>query len=94
MRNVEAKRGGLDVSLFRLLSEANPSAVIDLSHQYRMNEDIMLLSNRLVYENRLKCGSETVARQSLVLSRRSACGELFEQSCDEKCWIQDLLDDE
>ena len=91
VKNREAKQGGLDVSLFRLLSEAHPEAVGDLSHQYRMNEDIMLLSNRLIYENRLKCGNEFVAKQSLVLPRRKNCQEIFGQTCSQPCWIQDLM---
>src|SRR5258708_3839618 len=38
---------GLDVSLFKRLSEAHPQAVVELTFQYRMNEDIMLLSNKV-----------------------------------------------
>ena len=32
-----------------------------------MNQDIMGLSNALIYENRLKCGTESVARAVLEL---------------------------
>ena len=70
MRNKEARKGGLNVSLFRRLSDAHPEAVVDLNYQYRMNEDIMLLSNRLVYDNRLKCGSVEVAQRSLVIPNK------------------------
>lgn len=94
VRNPEARRGGLDVSLFRLLSEAHPQAVVDLSHQYRMNEDIMLLSNHLIYENRLKCGSEEVASQGLVLPKRMGCAEMHGRvDCGGGCWVQDLLEE-
>ncbi|KAK4689519.1 DNA replication ATP-dependent helicase/nuclease Dna2, partial [Tremellales sp. Uapishka_1] len=86
VRNSDARKGGLDVSLFKLLSSAHPSAVVDLSHQYRMNEDIMTLSNRLIYENKLKCGSEQVAKQSLVLKDPKGCGA----GCED-CWIKSLL---
>lgn len=88
VKNPEARRGGLDVSLFKLLSEKHPQAVVDLSHQYRMNEDIMLLSNRLIYENRLKCGSEQVAKQGLAIPRLQKCPT---GPCDESCWLQHLM---
>ena len=91
VKNHEARKGGLDVSLFKLLSEAHPSAVTDLSYQFRMNEDIMLLSNRLIYEGRLKCGSEMVAKQSLNLPQSKPCQEIFNHASCEACWIQDLL---
>ncbi|KAJ2918121.1 hypothetical protein MD484_g2295, partial [Candolleomyces efflorescens] len=67
VKNPLARRGGLDVSLFRRLSDAHPESVIDLREQYRMNEDIMLLSNKLIYSDRLKCGSEEVAKRRLIL---------------------------
>lgn len=92
VRNADAKRGGLDISLFRLLSEANPEAVTDLSFQYRMNEDIMLLSNKLIYEGRLKCGSEEVAKRGLKLETTS-CSNGLSGSCKKDCWIRDLLDE-
>ena len=57
----------MDVSLFKRLSERHPHAVVSLEHQYRMNQDIMELSNTLIYENRLKCGTERVARAVLEL---------------------------
>lgn len=57
----------MDVSLFKRLSERHPNAVIRLEHQYRMNQDIMELSNTLIYENRLKCGTGDVARALLQL---------------------------
>ena len=57
----------MDVSLFKRLSERHPRAVISLEHQYRMNQDIMELSNTLIYEDRLKCGTEGVARALLQL---------------------------
>ena len=57
----------MDVSLFKRLSEQHPHAVVSLEHQYRMNQDIMELSNTLIYENRLKCGTQDVARALLRL---------------------------
>ncbi|KAF5381699.1 hypothetical protein D9615_005608 [Tricholomella constricta] len=77
VRNRAARKGGLDVSLFRRLSDAHPHAVVDLVYQYRMNDDIMLLSNKLIYGDRLRRGSEAIARQSLVLPDQA----LMSESC-------------
>jgi len=84
VRNVEAQKGGLDISLFRLLSERFPAAMTVLEHQYRMNEDIMLLSNSLVYDGMLKCGNETVAKRVLNIPSRG-------QLQLAKPWIKDIL---
>lgn len=67
VQNDAAKQGGLDISLFKELSDAHPNAVATLSEQYRMSEPIMRLSSQLIYDGRLKCGSEAVARQRLIL---------------------------
>jgi DNA replication ATP-dependent helicase Dna2 len=58
---------GLGVSLFRLLSEHHPNSMVMLDEQYRMNSDIMLLSNTLFYNHQLKCGSVGVASGRLAL---------------------------
>ena len=65
VQNKQAIEGGLDISLFKDLSEAHPKAVVNLEHQYRMCADIMLLANTLIYDGRLKCGSEDVAQRKL-----------------------------
>lgn len=65
VQNKQALEGGLDVSLFKLLSDAQPESVVNLEHQYRMAEDIMLLSKELVYIGRIKCGNEAVANRTL-----------------------------
>jgi DNA replication ATP-dependent helicase Dna2 len=67
VQNKEACEGGLDISLFKLLSENHAEAVVTLEHQYRMCADVMLLSNRLIYSGRLKCGNEAVATRSLEI---------------------------
>uniref|UniRef100_K3X802 DNA replication ATP-dependent helicase/nuclease n=1 Tax=Globisporangium ultimum (strain ATCC 200006 / CBS 805.95 / DAOM BR144) TaxID=431595 RepID=K3X802_GLOUD len=66
--SAQARKEGMDVSLFRRLSEAHPAAVQQLSFQYRMNADIMVLANRLVYGGKLKCGSFQVASNHLSLN--------------------------
>ncbi|KAF8876665.1 DNA replication factor Dna2-domain-containing protein [Infundibulicybe gibba] len=86
-------QGGLDVSLFRRLSDAHPNAVVDLAYQYRMNEDIMLLSNKLIYSDRLRCGSELVAQQSLVLPNTAFLKKIHSGAgCQpEHCWLERLM---
>lgn len=84
VRSVEAQKGGLDVSLFKLLTEAHPSALTVLEYQYRMNADIMLLSNSLVYDGMLKCGNEIVANRVLQIPNR----KLLDAT---KPWIKDVL---
>lgn len=65
VKNEEAIEGGLDVSLFKLLSDEHPEAVVNLATQYRMCADIMLLSNTLIYNGQLRCGNDAVASRSL-----------------------------
>lgn len=60
-----AKQGGLGVSLFERLAQAHPQAVMELPVQYRMNDDIQVLPNSLMYNGRLRCGSKAVAEASL-----------------------------
>jgi len=69
VQNREAQEGGLDISLFKLLSERHPDAVVTLRHQYRMNSDIQSISNALIYDGRLVCGSAGVANRRLILPR-------------------------
>lgn len=95
VRSPEARQGGLDVSLFRRLSEAHPEAVVDLVYQYRMNEEIMFLSNSLVYNNRLRCGSEAVATRTLDIPDREPLRNAHSNSlCSggKDCWIETVLD--
>ncbi|CAK5284176.1 unnamed protein product [Mycena citricolor] len=95
VKNPQARKGGLDVSLFRRLSEGHPEAVINMAHQYRMNEDIMTVSNRLVYKDQLQCGSEEVAKRSLSLPNRHFLDGLHaEKPCHSQgCWLERLLDE-
>ncbi|KAL7749086.1 DNA replication endonuclease-helicase Dna2 [Sorochytrium milnesiophthora] len=97
VRNPEAKE--LSVSLFKRLSEAHPSALVSLEHQYRMNRDIMLLSNTLIYNHKLRCGTPAVANSAMALPMSSAA--LWETlhptsrggalCLPGKCWLADLL---
>jgi DNA replication ATP-dependent helicase Dna2 len=83
----EAKRDGLNKSLFQILSDTHPSSVVELTQQYRMCSDIMSLSNELIYDGRLKCGSEKVANQMLKIPYFNSL------PIDGTC-IQEILDPE
>jgi len=94
VKSTAARKGGLEVSLFRRLSEAHPHAVTDLAQQYRMNEDIMLLSNKLVYQDKLKCGNEEVAKRVLGVPKISMLDEMHVKTmpCSgEECWLKKLI---
>ncbi|KAI9737307.1 MAG: Tripartite DNA replication factor [Claussenomyces sp. TS43310] len=105
VQNEEARTGGLDISLFKHLSDMHPSSVVNLEHQYRMCEDVMTLSNSLIYSGRLKCGTQEVATRSIhipnmdglqshhyspaTLSR--TCKTICLGPSPGRCWIRDLL---
>ncbi|KAG8960730.1 Tripartite DNA replication factor [Tulasnella sp. 419] len=102
VRNPAARKGGLDVSLFRRLSEAHPAAVVDLAMQYRMNEDIMSISNELIYGGRLKCGSKDVAEAVLKVPKKAQVIKSFHDAatrnqCEQVtggCWMERILDEQ
>lgn len=61
-----------------------------------MNADIMLLSNRLIYNDRLECGSEEVARRCLKLSGRGFLDKLhvgvdMKLCVRKKCWLESVV---
>lgn len=107
VQNQEALEGGLDISLFKMLSDRQPSSVVYLEHQYRMCEDIMSLSNSLIYKGRLKCGTEAVAKGSMPIPNIAAltkhhhtpstiAGAKTKDICISStlgaCWLRTLLD--
>ncbi|KAJ5899126.1 Dna2/Cas4 domain of unknown function DUF83, partial [Penicillium taxi] len=106
VQNREAQAGGLDVSLFKLLSDAQPDSVVNLEHQYRMCEEIMLLSNTLIYSGRLKCGTPEVAARSLEIPNIAALKQFHtdfstashpnQKACSGDghgcCWLKDVLE--
>ncbi|KAK4547339.1 hypothetical protein LTR36_000995 [Oleoguttula mirabilis] len=96
VQNRVALEGGLDVSLFRQLSEEHPEAVATLGKQYRMCEDIMSLSNELIYSGQLRCGNDEVAKrtlsiQSVVPLRDFHRGIGASQGCHGQCWVGDVV---
>ena len=107
VQNDEAKEGGLDISLFKMLSDNHPASVVSLEHQYRMCEDIMTLSNTLIYDGRLKCGTQAVANRTITIpdmgslkqhhhSPQSVLLVDSKRICPNptlgSCWLRDLLD--
>ena len=106
VQNKEAQEGGLDISLFKLLSDTHPASVVNLEHQYRMTEDIMMLSSTLIYSGHLKCGTPEIASLSLKIPNVSGLkqfhvdqlpqGSNSRQLClgtdQGRCWLRDLLD--
>jgi DNA replication ATP-dependent helicase Dna2 len=75
-----------------VLSDAHPEAISELARQYRMNEDIMTISNTLIYDNKLQCGSDQVAKRGLYLPNPVGIDELHRQVCQPKdCWLERLL---
>ncbi|XP_029284528.1 LOW QUALITY PROTEIN: DNA replication ATP-dependent helicase/nuclease DNA2 [Cottoperca gobio] len=95
VQNHEARSLGMDESLFKRL-ELHSEAVVQLNVQYRMNRQIMSLSNSLMYEGRLECGSERTATSLLTLpfllsvqSELSAYSETNPQH--DLAWIEATL---
>lgn len=95
VQNQEARSLGMDESLFKRL-ELHDEAVVQLNVQYRMNRQIMSLSNSLMYEGRLECGSERTASSLLTLpfllsvqSELSAYAETHPEL--DLAWIQNTL---
>ena len=99
VQNKDALDGGLDVSLFRMLCEQRPEAVVTLGVQYRMNESIMRLSNELVYDGKLRCGNSGVANRRMKLSNHRkiegihdaltshSTGNICKAQTSSSCWL-------
>lgn len=68
VKNEVAKKNGFEESLFKQLCEKQPSSMVELTFQYRMCGDIVQLSNRLIYQDKLKCGTMDVFNQSLEIA--------------------------
>lgn len=108
VKNEAAREGGLDVSLFKLLSDRHPQSVTNLAHQYRMCEDIMTLSNTLIYDGKLVCGTEQLRMKKLHVPNMRALSHRHHNAstiflpgtprsfckgpAPSQCWLYDLLD--
>jgi DNA replication ATP-dependent helicase Dna2 len=60
VKNNDADKRGLSISLFRKLSEKYPYDVVLLKKQYRMNDHICSLTNVIAYKGLIKHGSDEV----------------------------------
>ena len=68
VKHQEAKKMGMDQSLFSLLEEQDNT--IPLSVQYRMNQEICQLANFMTYQDQLECGNDEVANQRIDLDSK------------------------
>ncbi|XP_033104776.1 DNA replication ATP-dependent helicase/nuclease DNA2-like [Anneissia japonica] len=91
VQSKHAKLLGMDTSLFKHLATTQPDATVSLTLQYRMNFDIMKLSNILVYEGALQCGSDEIARSQLVLTKWDEYRNVHLRSSQPK-WLLKLVD--
>ena len=88
----EAEQCGLSLSLFERLSKHWESvAVRSLTIQYRMNDDILSLSNALIYDGAMRCASESVSTQKLEFE---ASGKLRESTNSAPKWLRHAVDPE
>ncbi|KAG5519473.1 hypothetical protein PMAC_002100 [Pneumocystis sp. 'macacae'] len=98
IRSIDTADQCMETSLFKLLSDANPVAIVNLEYQYRMNKDIMLLSNTLIYNGKLKCGDEKTACKSLDYGDFYIFDKLHsKKNCEyicnmNECWIKRILE--
>ncbi|XP_037660608.1 DNA replication ATP-dependent helicase/nuclease DNA2 [Choloepus didactylus] len=91
--NCEARALGMSESLFKRL-EQNKNAVVQLTVQYRMNSKIMSVSNKLIYEGKLECGSDKVANAVINLPNfKDVKLELeFYVDYSENPWLDGVFD--
>ncbi|TSK22614.1 DNA replication ATP-dependent helicase/nuclease DNA2 [Bagarius yarrelli] len=87
VQNAEARALGMDESLFKRL-EHHSQAVVQLNVHM-----IMSLSNALMYEGRLECGSERTASAQLQLSCRAVLeDELYVCQPQYTAWVYAALE--
>ncbi|CCE61601.1 hypothetical protein TPHA_0A05270 [Tetrapisispora phaffii CBS 4417] len=87
--NEAARKGGLDVSPFQILCEKHPANVIYLTYQYRMCEDIAKLSNSMMYDGQLKCGTDAVRTQTLNIPNSSSVHKFYKEKSHP--WLDHVL---
>ena len=84
VRNKEALNGGMAESLFKTLAENHPDSVIDLRYQYRMNSEIMNLSNTLIYGKRLICANSKISESNFIFNNPAGPVKCFKGILSEK----------
>lgn len=90
----QSVKQALSQSLFKKLSTIHPESLVELTYQYRMCQDIMEVSNILIYGQRLKCGSEEVAKRSLVIPHPGVLKNLqYDKSlARESRWMETVFE--
>lgn len=91
VKNDAARSGGLEESLFKMLCDAQPQSVCELTYQYRMCEDIVTLSNFLMYKSKLKCGSTEVSNQRLDIPHLATLAK-YRKTKGSQRWLETVLD--
>lgn len=86
VQSKQAKALGMDQSLFELLE--NQGASVELHLQYRMNSEIMALSNELMYEGCLKCGTVEVSAQTIKLINIDSLKKML------PFWLHDIMSED
>ncbi|CAO3618121.1 unnamed protein product [Cunninghamella blakesleeana] len=102
----EAMEAGFSNSLFSILAKSHPESIVYLEYQYRMNRDIMAITNKLIYDYKLKCGSDIIANKSLKIphfNQGIASIHSTTTNCDsldglnsylnhDDCWLKHIID--
>ena len=74
---------GLEESLFKILHNKYPDSLVELKFQYRMNNEIMQLSNTIYYQNKMLCGLSSQFKNKLHIPE-------FNKITSN--WIKNILD--
>lgn len=97
VRDREATEKGMGKSLFTTLTERHTQAFTKLRYQYRMHEEIMNLSNCLIYDYKMLCGSPNDPNHYLTIPKwgndfLSQFHNDKDNHCKRECWLRKVLD--
>ena len=76
-------------SLFERLTDKYPEISVQLTDQYRMNNDILKLSNQCVYQNIIKCANNQVESQRLKIDLDRV--KKYQKNV-KNTWLNEVLD--
>ena len=79
-------------SLFNRLYSNTSNNFTKLNIQYRMNNEIMLLSNKSIYNNAMICGNKYVANQSININIDNLKNLLSSNNFVRHTWIKNCID--
>lgn len=91
IKSESARVGGLEDSMFKILCERFPEALCELTFQYRMCDEIVKLSNHLIYDGMLRCGNEEVAVQQLGINTDNLAAYINPNLSADSCWLESVL---